>query len=119
MKAYKLFRLLKDGSISPLFINKTQRLKEGVWYQAEFHPTKGFSSQYGGGWHCTFKPCAPHLSMNLKSGEERVWCEVDIEDYKTYDRPESQGGSWVLAQRMKILKRRPDITSTKGEFDGG
>lgn len=114
MKAYKLFRLLKDGSITPLFINKTLRLEEGIEYQAEFHPTKGFSSQYGGGWHCCFKPVAPHLSIKLKSGEQRIWCEVDISDYKTYDRPQSQGGQWVLAQRMTIIRQLPEIKDTAG-----
>lgn len=113
MKAYKLVRLLKDGSISPLFINKSQRLEEGVWYEAEFHPTKGFSPR--GGWHCCYKPVAPHLNMTLKTGEKRIWVEVEAEGVTGYDRPESQGGAWVLASCMKIIKRRPDITNTKGE----
>lgn len=42
MIAYKLFRELKDGSISPLFINKKLRLKLNEWLTAESHPTKGF-----------------------------------------------------------------------------
>ena len=118
MKSYKLFRLLKDGSITPLFINKTQRLEEDIWYEAEFHPTKGFSSSRGGGWHCCTQPVAPHLNMTLKTGEKRIWVEVDVEDYKKYDRPESQGSAWILAQRMKIIKRRPDIKDTKGGYGG-
>ncbi len=114
MKAYKLFRLLSDNSIAPLFINKKQRLEEGVWYQAENHPTKGFALRAG--WHCCYKPIAPHLSMNLKSsGEKRIWVEVDVEGVTKYDRPESQGSSWLLAERMKVIKRLPEITNTTGE----
>lgn len=102
MKAYKLLRIKKDGKLYPLFINKTKETPIGVWMQAECHPTKGFAVRTG--WHCTMLPKAPHLSMKLASGEQRVWCEVDIEDYEFYDRPILQGGTWALAQRMKIIK---------------
>lgn len=77
MKAYKLFRLLKDGSISPLFINKKQRLEVGITYQSECYPTKGFMVRQG--WHCCITPLAPHLNMTLKTGEKRIWAEVDVE----------------------------------------
>lgn len=97
MKAYKLVRQMKDGSLSPLFINKTSRLPIGEWMQAEDHPTKGFAHRPG--WHCCFKPIAPHLSE-----KDRVWVEVEVLDYAVYNRPESQGGSWVLAQRMKVTR---------------
>lgn len=96
MKAYKLFRVRKDGSIGPLFINARLRIPMGEWLQAEEHPTKGFA--YRPGWHCTFKPVAPHLSE-----KGRKWFEIEVEDYTTYARPESQGGSWVLAERMKVV----------------
>jgi hypothetical protein len=102
MRAYKLFRLMKDGSIAPLFINKKQRLDLGVWYKAEDHKTKGFAHRPG--WHCCLKPEAPHLSLTLASGEKRVWAEVEIEEFKTYDRPESQGGTWILASRLKVIE---------------
>lgn len=97
MVAYKLIRKLKDGSLSPLFINKKSRIPIGVWMNAEYHPTKGYAGRKG--WHCTLKPNAPHLSE-----KDRVWVEVEIEDFEYYNRPESQGGTWVLAQRMKIIK---------------
>lgn len=97
MIAYKLIRKLKDGSLSPLFINKRSRLPIGEWLTAELYPTKGFAVRQG--WHCTIKPIAPHLST-----KNRVWIEVEIEDYSFYERPESQGGTWVLAQKMKILR---------------
>lgn len=74
--------------------------------QAECYPTKGFAVRKG--WHCCFQPLAPHLKMKLSSGEERVWVECEVEDWESYDRPESQGGAWILAQRMKIIRELSD-----------
>ena len=78
--------------------------------QAECYPTKGFAVRQG--WHCCFKPIAPHLSMQLANGEQRVWVECEVEDWESYNRPESQGGSWILAQRMKIVR---ELTDTEVE----
>jgi len=97
MKAYKLFRQRKDGSLGPLFINARQRIEIGAWLPAEAHRTKGFA--YRPGWHCCLRPEAPHLSE-----KGRVWCLIEVEDYRTYNRPESQGGTWVLANHMKVLE---------------
>lgn len=97
MIAYKLVRKRKDGSYSPLFINKKSRIPIGVWLDAEAHPTQVFA--YRKGWHCTLKPIAPHLSI-----KDRVWVEVEVEYTELYNRPESQGGTWVLAQRMKVIR---------------
>ena len=97
MIAYKLVRLLKSGEITPLFINKKQRLSIGEWMDAENHPTPGYKERPF--WHCTSKMVAPHLS---KKG--RVWIEVEIENYDEFDRPEYQGGLWFLANKMKINK---------------
>ena len=96
MIAYKLVRKMKDGSLAPLFINKKLRLPIGEWLEAENHPTPGFAIRAG--WHCCFKPVAPHLK---ETG--RTWIKVEIEDYSKYKRPESQGGAWLLANRMKVL----------------
>lgn len=96
MVAYKLFRQLKNGEISPLFINKKLRLKYNVWYEAECHPTKGFAVRAG--WHVTQKPFAPHLSE-----KNRVWKRVEIKDFKELHRPVQQGGLWYLANKMKVL----------------
>lgn len=97
MKAYKLFRVLKDGNITPLFINKTFRLPIGEWLEAEEHPTKNY--KFRPYWHCTSQPHAPHLSM-----KNRQWYVVEIEDYMEFNRPSSQGRLWQLAKRMKIIK---------------
>lgn len=102
MKAYKLVRQMKDGALSPLFINKKSRLPIGEWMNAEEHKTKGFA--FRPGWHCTLKPIAPHLHMNPKNQAKRVWVEVEIEDFTIEQRPENQGGKWALAKRMKINK---------------
>jgi len=96
MIAYKLVRKMKDGSYASLFINKKSRIPVGEWLDAEEHKTKGFAVRKG--WHCTLKPYAPHLSE-----KGRVWVEVEIDDTELYDRPESQGGTWVLAQKMKVV----------------
>ncbi len=66
MIVYKLVRKMKDGSLSPLFINKKSRLPIGVWLTAETYPTKGFAERTG--WHCTIKPEAPHLSKKTGFG---------------------------------------------------
>lgn len=102
MKAYKLLRIKKDGKLYPLFIDKNTPTPIGEWLQAECHPTKGFAIRQG--FHCCFEMNAPHLKKELKNGEKRVWVECEVEDWESYDRPESQGGAWILAQRMKITK---------------
>ena len=96
-RAYKLVRLMKDGSLASLFIGKTNRLPRGEWLDAECIPTKGFAIRPG--WHCTHKPNAPHLSM-----VGRKWVRVTIQEYDIIRRPKSQGGTWFIAQRMKIDK---------------
>ena len=106
MKAYKLIRVLKDGNCYPLFIGKTTQYEFGKWLNAKCIPTKGFAVRKG--FHCCFKPYAPHLKTKLATGERRVWIECEVDDYTTYDRPESQGGTWILAQKMKIIRKVPE-----------
>ena len=102
MTAYKLMRLGKDGNVYPLFINKKEQTQFGVPLKAKCYPTKGFAVRQG--WHCCFNPIAPHLKEKLASGERRVWVEVKVKDWESYDRPESQGGAWILAQMMKAVR---------------
>lgn len=99
--AYKLLRKRRNGTLGPLFINRGQVIESNEWLKAENHPTKGFAERPG--WHCTLKPVAPHLKMNLKSGEKRVWCKVLVRGAERFNRPESQGGTWVLANGMKLF----------------
>lgn len=97
MIAYKLFKLRKDGSLGPLFINRKLRIELGVEYLAEAHLTKGFA--YRPGWHSCCCKSAPHLS---KKG--RVWAKVDIRGITEHKRPESQGGMWYLSESMTVLE---------------
>jgi hypothetical protein len=100
--AYKLVRCRKDGSIGPLFINRQQRITVGEWLPAGDHPTKGFAHRAG--WHAAAEPVAPHLSERLANGEVRQWWQVEVADYELHKRPQHQGGTWVLAQRIKFVR---------------
>ena len=102
MIAYKLFTERKDGTLGPLFINRTQRVPIGEWVDAECHPTKGYAVRPG--WHCTSKPIAPHLKEEPVSGK-RVWVKVEIDDYEELHRPENQGGLWFIANRMRVIEK--------------
>lgn len=102
MTVYKLFRQTKEGKLYPLFINRKEETVFDKWLQAKCYPTKGFAVRPG--WHCCFKPYAPHLKTELKSGEKRVWVECLAKGCVPYERPESQGGAWVLAQELKVLR---------------
>lgn len=95
--AYKLFRQLKSGEITSLFINKKVRLEYNKWLEAEPFPTKGYA--FRPFWHCTEKPCAPHLTE-----KGRAWKKVLMEDFEEFKRPEHQGGVWYLAKKIKILE---------------
>lgn len=96
MIAYKLLRQRKDGSLGPLFINRSQRLPFGDWLLAESHPTKGYALRPG--WHCSRTPNAPHLST-----KGRVWSQCLIEDFYEFERPAHQGGVWLIAKRIKLI----------------
>jgi len=95
--AYKLFRKRKDKTLAPLFINKKQVIILNEWLKAEEHQTSGYA--FRPGWHCCVEPLAPHLSE-----KDRFWFKVEVEDFIYFKRPASQGGVWVLAQRMKVLE---------------
>lgn len=95
---YKLFRVRADGSIGPLFINRRLRVPVGVWLPAEDHPTPGYA--YRPGWHATEAPQAPHLRT---CGPDRAWFAVELRGVTRYARPESQGGTWLLASALRVL----------------
>jgi len=103
MIGYKLFTKRKDGTLGPLFINRKLVIPLGEWLQAEYHHRKkGFA--YRPGWHACAVAVAPHLKMRLASGEQRVWCKVELEDVAVEERPAAQGGKWFLADRLKVLE---------------
>lgn len=103
MIAYKLMRKMKDG-YAPLFIDSTMRLEVGKWYECRTDIIKkGFAQRPG--WHCCFTPNALHLAENPKNGAPRVWLECEIDGWvNEYDRPSSQGGKWMTAQHLKIIR---------------
>jgi hypothetical protein len=98
MIGFKLFRLRKDNTIGPLFINRKLVIPHDVWLPAEDHPTKGY--QHRPGWHVMTTLSAPHLTSKK---ETRVWKVVEIEDFIEYTRPASQGGKWFLARKMRVI----------------
>jgi hypothetical protein len=93
---YKLLHQRKDGSLGSLFINRKQRLEPGIEYLAEDFPTKGYKHRPG--WHVLCHPYAPHL----KQDPPKVWAKVSYRDYVVHQRPENQGGKWILAKFMSI-----------------
>ena len=109
MKAYKLLRKRKNGTLGSLFINRKAVLPVGEWLTAEEHRTKGY--QFRPGWHTTKAPTAPHLSLR-----QRVWCEVEIADYMVLERPQIQGGIWYISQRMKILRELTPQIAVVGDI---
>jgi len=96
MIRYKLFRVRKDGSLGPLFINRRQRILIGEWLEAGDHPTKGYAHRPG--WHLMDSPEAPHLSE-----KGRAWYVVEVKGERRYPRPAAQGGGWILADQIKVL----------------
>jgi hypothetical protein len=66
--------------------------------RSEMIPKKGFAIREG--WHVLREPKAPHL----KKTPDRVWYKVEIRNWGTFFRPESQGGEWYLAKWMRIIE---------------
>lgn len=93
---YKLFHRRRNGTLGPLFINRSLIVPVGKWLEAEDHPTKGYAHRPG--WHACLRPVAPHL----RGGADRVWCRVSLKGTRFFDRPETQGGRWVLAQKLRV-----------------
>lgn len=111
MTVYKLVAQYRDGSCHPLFIDRKRAFTFGEWMHCRNVPIKGFAlrsaddSEQIGGWHCTFRTLAPHLAEELKSGEKRVWIECEAKGLtKRYERPESQGGAWVLVEWLRPIR---------------
>ena len=117
MIVYKKVRLMKDGTLKPLFIGKDKPFTIGEWQHCEYIPTKGFAprsistddNSKIGGWHCCFKPIAPHIADKLSSGEKRIWMECEARGRSTvYKRSLLQGGSWILVEEIKPIRTLTD-----------
>ena len=101
VRGWKLFNQRKDGSLGPLFINRRQRVAIGEWLPAEEHPTKGFA--FRPHWHATAVPKAPHMKEGKTSGLFRGWRQVEWRGITPMERPEKQGGTWFLANELRVL----------------
>jgi len=99
---YKLLHVRKNGTLSPLFINKKQVIPLNTWMIAEDHKTPKFAHRPG--WHICSEPNAPHIKLNPKC-QKRAWFKVQFFKYETLNRPQSQGGIWFIAKYMKILEK--------------
>ena len=97
---WKLMNVRKDGSLGSLFINRKARVPKGEWVKAESHPTKGF--KYRPYYHVMKEPKAPHLSTTGRYANRR-WVKVDMKGVKEMERPASQGGSWFLADSIRVV----------------
>lgn len=95
INAYKLVSLRKDGSIGPLFIDKSFRFPIGKWLKCKSIHKKGF--KYRPGFHACSALNAPHLSK-----KNRVWVEVSLKNVEKHNRPDNQGGLWYVAKEMRI-----------------
>lgn len=102
--AYKLLRLRANGTLGPLFIHARQVIPLNQWIKAEDHPTKGYAHRPG--WHAAPKPHAPHL----RTTGNRVWCKVELKGWVSLPRPKAQGGSWYLAEQMRVLNKSVDLS---------
>jgi len=96
-KAFKLLRVRANGTLGPLFINRAQVIPLNKWLVAEDHRTKGYAHRPG--WHTTNQPRAPHLCL-----KQRKWFKVEIDGFKILQRPVSQGGTWYLSKKMRVVK---------------
>ena len=119
MKAYKLLRQRKNGTLGPLFIEASRVLELGTFQQAYCTPKSGFAVRPG--FHSTPKPDAPHLSM-----KGRVWVECTVpgtefkrsehpelftgrngmevvpDGWYLWPRPAAQGGTWIISGQLRL-----------------
>lgn len=100
VRGWKLFRLRADGTLGPLFINRSLVVPVGVWMQAEDIPTPGFQRRPG--WHAAPSAVAPHLTL-----KGRVWCRVEMTDWVKIKRPAAQGGFWYLSEKLRVVRVCP------------
>lgn len=100
---YKLFRIRRDGTLGPLFVERTRVLPRLKWLKADMSQRpKGLAHRPG--WHVLVSPDAPHLGRRGRA-MHRVWYKGVIGEY---ERPKSQGGRWVLAKWIWIGGRHEE-----------
>lgn len=98
VSGYKLMRMRKDGTLGPLFINRSQRIRPGKWLWYQDYYTRGYAHRPG--WHALLEPHAPHLKLR----SDRVWCRVDLQYVSEWETPGAYGHVWLLAKRMRVVE---------------
>jgi hypothetical protein len=107
MKAFKLFRVRRDGSLGPVIINRGQRVPVGKWLKCEDHSDKARS--YGVavrvGFHATKEAHAPHLTNGSKQAitDNRTWFVVELRKVRAEHRGVDGGSDWYVAEQMRVL----------------
>lgn len=94
--AYKLFKLKKDGTLHPLYVDCQREMPLRQWLKAEAGEqtergkvkSKLGELAYRPGFHTTALPLADHIGKRMQNGElcqasDTVWCEVEM--LATYD----------------------------------
>lgn len=109
VKAYKLFRVRRDGSLGPVIINRGARIPVGEWLECEDH--SGKAKSYGVavrvGFHACAEPVAPHLTKPSKKADadNRTWYAVELEGAVEMHRGVDGGSDWFVARRMRVVER--------------
>lgn len=102
MKAYKQFRLGKDGNLYPLFVLANKPVKTGTWLIAEEGQrtedgkvkSKLGSLAFRPGWHLSEIPYAPHIGIK-ENGKvkymkpDTVWALCEVYDENNWT-PQAQ-----------------------------
>lgn len=105
MLMYKVMRYQTDGMLYSPNVSRGKPYSIDEWYDAECILTKHYIEEKG--FHGYEKPCKTNYKQKLQRGEKRIWVECEVEDWKTkYYAPD--GSTWVIAQRMKILRALSD-----------
>ena len=112
----KVLNKRSDGTLSPLFHDKSSRFDEGVWHGFKVdltHPTKvtktgkprsSANLSYRPGFYGGTK--TPQIKMGKVGSQNRVKRDVAFRNWVTIKRPADQGGEWYLAAEMMVIPRK-------------
>ena len=97
MKAYKMCRMRKDGTLGPMFVGTDEIFPIGVWVTAQMSFRRKLDKVYSRlGWlkfrpglHFAAIPYAPHIGIKENGvikymHDDVVWCECEITDEIDY-----------------------------------
>ena len=97
MKAYKMCKKRKDGTLGPMFVGTDEVFPIGVWITAQMNFKRKLDKVYSKlGWlkfrpglHFAEIPYAPHIGIKENGAikymhDDVVWCECEITDEIDY-----------------------------------